>query len=106
MEMETEAKEDRAHTVREIYREKVGPTGKYLRLLNGDIQENKGVLQGKKRDFCARKRVSARGPFSLVSLHLVQFGKPVCKVSTPGKKLVVDTVRGREDKESNERGKN
>lgn len=49
--METEAKEDRTHTVREIYREKVGPMGKYLRMLNGDIQESKGVLQGVKRDF-------------------------------------------------------
>lgn len=40
-----------------------------------------------------------------MSLHLVQFGKPVCTVSTPGKKLVVDTLRGREDKESNTGGK-
>lgn len=42
MEMETEAKKDRAHTVIEI--EKSGPTGKYLRMLNGDIQKIKGVL--------------------------------------------------------------
>lgn len=46
MEMETEAKEDRTHTIRERYREKVGPTGKYLRMLNGDIQE-RCVTRGK-----------------------------------------------------------
>lgn len=51
-----------------------------------------------------KRLVSEHGPFSLVSLHLVQFGKSVCTVSTPGKKLVVDTVRGREDKTSNKRG--
>lgn len=51
MEMETEAKENRTHTVREIYSEKVGPRGKYLRMLNGDIQESKGVLQEEKGDF-------------------------------------------------------